>query len=73
MADRREKARFTFFVYRERNEETSRAKRSPGEGEAEGWKLPERTQWVKCNPTRERLAKPRKRVLRRRQRWRHEA
>jgi hypothetical protein len=52
---------------------TVRAKRSPGEEEAERQKLPNRTQWVNWNPTRERMAKPRKRVLRRRQRWRHEA
>lgn len=50
-----------------------RAKRSPGEGEAERPKLPDRTQWVHWNPTRERMANPRKRVLRRRQQWRHEA
>ena len=54
-------------------EEADRDKRSPGEEEAERWKLPDRTQWVNWNPTRERLAIPRKRVLRRRQRWRHEA
>ncbi len=34
------------------------AKRSPGEGEAERRKLPDRTQWVYWNPTRERLAIP---------------
>ena len=34
------------------------AKRSPGEGEAERRKLPNRTQWVHWNPTRERLATP---------------
>jgi hypothetical protein len=47
------------------SKKTNRAKRSPGEGEAERRKLPDRTQRV--NPARERLATPRKRVLRRRQ------
>src|SRR5512139_3659481 len=39
-------------------EHIGRAKRSPGEGEAERPKLPDRTQWVNWNPTRERLATP---------------
>ena len=48
-------------------QKTDRDKRSPGEGETERRKLPDGTQWVNWNPTRERLAVPRKRVLRSRQ------
>ena len=52
---------------------TGSAKRSPGEGEAERRKLPNRTQWVNWNPTRERLAIPGSEFCVAGQRGRHEA
>ena len=54
-------------------EQTDRDKRSPVEGKAARRKLPERTQWVNWNPTRERLAIPGSEFCVVVQQWRHEA
>jgi len=48
----------TVCIRRGYGEHRDSAKRSPGEGDAGRRKLPDRTQWVKWNPTRERLATP---------------